>query len=304
MIPGLAALGVSLALATAFQAPAPPDASALAPVEAGSDRTGAPDTVIQGSEESVGVAPGDGAGIDTPAGLDADARVDADTDVRDDPDGGTETTPASLPPVAPAAPASTEPRANGGAYDAPLPPAPAPKDPAGLTDDPWRGRFWLGIALHLSIPVGGTRPGAGTVVAPVPEVAFGWRVRPWLGLQTSLSNFSHDAAITQELDAEGREIQEVFYGRITAFDLLTARFYWPRPRRVEPWAEVGAGVGVRRSPLDAPLEAAGLVRVGMGVDFWLAPTFSLRPEVGYRLNIIDKTVGHGLRAGLSLGVHW
>lgn len=312
-------IGVPWALAMASGIAVEPDAASLAPVAESSGRSGEPhagpgapaDVAPGGGAEAPGpggpvdVVPGEGAGdsstdpeagADVNAGTDADAGADGDAELR--------TKPASLPSLAPTAPASAEPHAYGGAYDAPLPPAPSPEDPAGLTDDPWRGRFWLGIALHLSIPVGGTRPGAGNVVAPVPEVAVGWRVRPWLGLQTSISNFSHDAVVTQDLDAEGREVQEVIYGRITAFDLLTARLYWPRPRRVEPWAELGAGVGVRRSPLDVPLEAAGLFRVGMGVDLWLAPTFSLRPEVGYRLNIIDRTVGHGLRAGLSLGVHW
>ncbi|MCA9707948.1 MAG: hypothetical protein KDK70_19000 [Myxococcales bacterium] len=212
--------------------------------------------------------------------------------------------PASLPPRAPEEPAKAEPRAWGGAYDVPLPTAPEAEDPVRLARGPWRGRFWLSLGLHVSIPVGGQAPGAGSVVAPVPNAAFGWRIRPFVGLHTAISNFAHDAATTIVRDDFGNETRELVHGRITAFDLLTARFYLPRPRRLEPWAELGAGIGARRGPLADRLEAAGLLRGGLGLDLWLAPIFSLAPTVAYRMIIIDRSVGHGLRVGLDLGIHW
>ncbi len=210
---------------------------------------------------------------------------------------------AALPTGPAPPPHRSEPRAWGGAHQTPLPPAPDTTD-ASLTDQPWRGRFWAGVALHLSVPLGGEAPGAGVVVAPVPEASFGWRIRPFVGLHTAISNYAHDAAVRTVDDGAGGTLQEVTYGRITALDLVTARFYIPRPRRVEPWAEVGGGLGIRRGPLEARADAAGLLRVGSGIDLWLAPSLTLTPAVAYRMTVIDKTVGHGLRTGLDLSIHW
>lgn len=212
--------------------------------------------------------------------------------------------PAPLPAESPAPPGPSEPRARGGAYHTPLPRPPEDADPSALASGPWRGRAWLGIGLLASFPVGGRLPAAGNVISAVGEITVGWRLRPFLALHSSLSTFAHDAAQQTLVAPDGTEVAEIEFGRVTAFDLVTARFFVPLPRRVEPWGEVGAGVGVRRGPFAARREAVGLVRVGIGVDFWLAPTFTLGVSTAYRTMLIGDAVGHGLRAGADLGIHW
>lgn len=213
--------------------------------------------------------------------------------------------PAPLPSHPPAPPGEAEPQAWGGVAHTPLPRPPDPADPSTLVSAPWRGHFWLGIALHASIPVAGRAPARGGVISAAGEITLGWRPQRFLALHTSISTFAHDAALTVVTNDDGAQTEGVSYGRITAFDLLTARVFLPRPRRVEPWAELGAGVGLRRSPLgNSPARAAGLARLGLGVDFWLAPAFTLGISTAYRLTIIGDAVGHGLRAGADLGIHW
>lgn len=206
---------------------------------------------------------------------------------------------APLPPPDPVAP-----RAVGGSVLTPLPKAPAAEDPSTITAGPWRGRGWLGLGLGVSVPVGGQVPAAGSVVAAVGEVTLGWRLNRVLALHTSLSSFAHDAAQRTVFASDGTSFEEVEFGRITAFDLVTARVFLPRPRRVEPWAELGVGVGIRRPAFEARRRAVGLARLGLGVDLWLAPSFTLGASASYRLSIIGDAVGHGLRTGVDLGVHW
>lgn len=249
---------------------------------------GAPAT--EGAEGTEGVA-ADGTGASGAQG----AASEADAPVE----------PAPLPSRPPAPPADAEPRAWGGAHHTPLPAPPPPADASTLASGPWRGRFWLGVGLHASFPLGGRPPARGGVISAVGEVTFGWRLHRFLALHTAVSTYAHDAARATVLTADGGEAEEIVFGRITAFDLLTARVFLPLPRRIEPWAELGAGVGVRRDPLGLErAQAAGLIRVGAGVDFWLAPSFTVGLSTAYRTTLIGDSVGHGLRAGADLGIHW
>lgn len=299
--------GVALALVapaepvaapTVAPAPAPAPAPGPAEDEVGNDvvEGGAPPPTPSdapppsappgGTEEDGAVSPG---GDDT-----ANPESAADEPVE----------PAPLPDEAPPPPHPAEPHAWGGRLGTPLPEPPAPEDPSTLREHAWRGRFWLGAALHVAVPLGGSGVARSTVVAPVPELVFGWRIRPFVALHTSISSFAHDAALVRVYDELGNEAEEYVRGRITALDLLTARFYLPRPRRFEPWAEAGAGLGIRRDPLATRVDAAGLARVGMGTDLWLAPALSITPSVAYRFLVIDRFVGHSMRAGVDLGIHW
>lgn len=212
--------------------------------------------------------------------------------------------PAPLPPQGPPPPKPSEPRAWGGAFGAPLPQPPAAADPSSLTAVPWRGRVWIGVGLAASFPLGGQPPAAGTVIAMAAEASLGVRLNRFLALHTSVSSFAHDAAQRMVAVPDGNAVAEVELGRITAFDLVTARVFAPVHRRIEPWAEVGVGVGSRRGPFALERQAAGLVRVGVGVDFWLAPTLTLGASTVYRTIILGDAVGHGLRAGADFGVHW
>lgn len=228
------------------------------------------------------------------------------------PAAGTDGTPAEAEPVEPAslpssgrpAPAPSAPRAYGGAREAPLPRPPEAVDPELRVSTPWRGRFWLGVGLAASFPLGGRPPAAGGVIAAAGEIDLGWRLNRFLALHTSISSFAHDAAQQTVVDQDGTPVAEVELGRIAAFDLLTARVFAPVHRRIDPWVEVGLGVGSRRPPFATQRHATGLVRVGAGVDFWLAPTLTLGVSTVYRTIIIGDAVGHGLRAGADFGIHW
>jgi hypothetical protein len=212
-------------------------------------------------------------------------------------------TPAPLPPDAPPPPRGDEPRAWGGVEHAPLPEPPPKVDGTRLTNDPWRGRMWLGLGLSASIPLGGRVPAAGGVVSPAGELALGWRVNRYLGLHTAISSFAHDAG-RRTVVRDGTVLEEVQLGRITAFDLVTARVFVPVHRRIDPWVEAGAGVGVRRGPFAFEREAVGLARAGVGVDLWLTPALSLGSSTAYRMVVIGNAIGHGLRVGADLGLHW
>jgi hypothetical protein len=142
------------------------------------------------------------------------------------------------------------------------------------------------------------------VISAAGEIDFGWRVNRFLGLHTAISSFAHDAGKRTVLVADGTSATEIELGRIAAFDLATARIFAPAHRRIEPWGEVGLGVGARRAPFAAQREAMGLVRVGAGVDFWLAPALTLSASTVYRTTILGDAVGHGLRAGADLAIHW
>ena len=271
--------------------PGGPGTEAMA---SGSDAVAPPPT----ADPSMAANPPSAADSPSSAGAGSEEATDAEPDEPE--------APASLPggPATPPPDAKARERARGGGGYTPLPPPPAAEDPSTITPaGPWRGRGWLGLGLGVSIPVGGQVPARGGVVAVVGEVTVGWRILPFLALHTSISSFAHDAG-QRTLMIDGQAIDEVAVGRVTAFDLVTARLYLPRPGRFEPWAELGGGIGVRRGPFADAREAAGLARFGVGGELWLAPTFTLGASAAYRLMVLDKTVGHGLRAGLDLGIHW
>lgn len=221
-----------------------------------------------------------------------------------EPDAASQGDAAPLPPQGPPPPRPSEPRAWGGAFDAPLPPPPAAVDPSALRSTPWRGRVWLGVGLAASFPLGGRPPAAGSVIGLAAEANLGFRVNPFLALHLAVSSFAHDAARRTVAVPDGTVVPEVEIGRITTFDLGTARVFVPVHRRVEPWAEVGFGVGSRRGPFAVERQAVGLVRVGAGVDFWLAPTLTLGVSAIYRTLFLGDAVGHALRTGADFGIHW
>jgi hypothetical protein len=250
-----------------------------------------------GSPPASGAASAEGGPAEDPT---VDPTTDAAVDAPPAEDAAATPEPAPLPPKGPPPPKPSEPRAWGGAFHAPLPQPPAKVDPSLLGTEPWRGRFWLGVGLAVSIPLGGRPPAAGGVISAVGGIGLGWRVNRYLGLFTSLSTFAHDAGQRTVVASDGTPYQVQDLGRITAFDLVTARVFVPAHRRIEPWAEVGAGVGARRGAFALHREAVGQVRV----DFWLAPKLTFGVATAYRTTILGDAVGHGLRAGADLGLHW
>jgi hypothetical protein len=195
-------------------------------------------------------------------------------------------------------------RAIGGLGHTPLPPAPTRRDPTSLDTRPWRGRGWFDLRVDAMIPLAGRRPARGNVVSVAGGFNLGWRIHEVVGVYAGMNTFVHDEDVTTTVHTDGsvRAVQGV--GRTVLFDLAVMRLWLPVGRRVQPWADVGGGVGVYRAAFSTSGRAVGTGRAGVGVDFWLSPTFTLTLGSAYRLQAIDRTLGHALSVGAEIGVHW
>lgn len=214
------------------------------------------------------------------------------------------TGPSELPPESEPSPTPSQPRAIGGVAYTPLPEAPPPEDPATVRSGPWRGRWWFGISLGATIPLGGTQPAAARTAAAVGGVSAGYRPLPFLGVYTAVTSAAHDRETQMVVLDDGTMGEELDFGRLTMLDLATVRLYLPRPRRWEPWVDVGGGVGLYRAPFTNSRRAMGLARAAVGMDIWLATRLTLGIHTAYRLTTIDGGVGHGLRTAVDFSVHW
>jgi hypothetical protein len=119
-----------------------------------------------------------------------------------------------------------------------------------------------------------------------------------------MTTFIHDARSEIALDEFGEQVEVTGYGRLVLFDLAVLRLFLPVKGRVQPYFDAGGGVGVYRRPFGDASDAVGVGRLGLGTDFWLAPTFSLGLAADYRLLGIERSVGHTLQFGLLATVHW
>lgn len=212
--------------------------------------------------------------------------------------------PAALPGASPASP-GTSTAAVGTGGQTPLPPAPAGVDPASLRETPWRGRFSLAFDLGVIGSVGGRRPGRGTVVSAYGGFGFAARVHRLVTVGAAFHTFLHDTETATVTDpATGEAAAERGFGRVTLVDLALVRVAWPLANRIEPYAQAGGGLGLRREGVTGEAAFAGTVRAGIGTDFWLGPTFALGLDFGYRTILVQKTAGHALMGGARFAIHW
>lgn len=186
----------------------------------------------------------------------------------------------------------------------PLPDAPPRVDPGTLDPHAWRGRGFFQIHIGAIVPLGGSRPGAGTVASAGGGVQVGWRIRPVFGLGVGVTTFLHDHAEQLAVDSVGDTVKVRDFGRLTLFDPLFARFWIPTRRRVEPRFDAGVLLGSYRPPFEGGAKLAAGARVGAGVDVWIGPSFSLDFGVDPRLIVIDGRAGVTLQAGMGATVHW
>ena len=257
------------------------------------------------------------AGSETPAGADATAGESATDEAGATAEPTSPAPPLNQPPAG--GPPAAEPppgggpgiAAEGGAGLTPLPPPPAPEDPSTIAQGPWRGRFWFGARLDLLVPLAGEQPAKGHVVGVGGAFAFGWRINNWLGLHTGLSTVAHSADRVRYLDQFGNTYSGLEYGQLLAFELIGARFYVPLNGAFQPYLDVAGGPALLFQPDSEDAVVGGVGTGGIGFDGWLSPNFSLGADVAYRLIGLaaesddeDETVGHGLRIGAHLGVHW
>jgi len=185
----------------------------------------------------------------------------------------------------------------------PLPPAPPRVPPADLRTHAWRGQGFFQIHLAAMVPLGGVRPGRGTVVSAGGGLQLGWRAHPVLAAGVGLTTFLHDTGESVAVDSEGETVEVRDFGRLSLFDPFV-RFFVPTRGRVEPRFDVGVLLGTYRAPFsESPKFAAG-ARVGAGIDVWIGPGFSLDFGVDPRLIVIDGAAGVTLQAGMGATVHW
>lgn len=227
-----------------------------------------------------------------------------------EPELSTPPTDASTPPdpavaPGPAADADAEVATPGPSMDEqqPLPEAPARLDVADLPSHPWRGQGFFQIHLVAMVPLGGARPGRGTIASAGGGLQVGWRARPFLAAGVGLTTFLHDTAETSATDSAGEPVEVQDFGRLSLFDPFV-RFFVPTRGRVEPRVDVGALLGTYRAPFSASPQFAGGVRVGAGIDVWLGPGFSLDFGVDPRLIVVEGAAGITLQAGMGATVHW
>lgn len=186
----------------------------------------------------------------------------------------------------------------------PLPPAPPATDPSQLPKEAWRGVGFFQIHLGATIPAGGSRPAAGTVVSAGGGIQAGWRPSKFFAVGVGVTTFVHDAGREEAVDSSGERVEVTDLGRMTVFDAAFVRAYIPMMRRVEPRFDVGALVGTYRGPFTTRARVVSGVRAGAGVDLWVGPAFSIDVSVDPRLLVVGDAVGFTVQAGLGATVHW
>jgi hypothetical protein len=152
--------------------------------------------------------------------------------------------------------------------------------------------------------LGGQDIAGGNVIAAAGGLGLGWRASEVFGVWSGVSTFLHDAVDQTVIDEFGDEVDVRSFGRMTVFDLVNLRVHVPMKGRIQPYAQGGGGVGWYTGGKANTRPVVGAARVGLGVDFWLGPMFSLGLGVDYRLLAVRKQLGHRLQSGLRLGIHW
>jgi hypothetical protein len=192
-----------------------------------------------------------------------------------------------------------------------LPPPPPSEDPSRLAEGPWRGRYWFGARLDLVVPLAGEQPSKGQVIGIGGSFLFGWRVNNWFGIHSGLSTVAHNADRVRLVDNYGNVYTGIEYGQLLAFEVVGARFYWPLRGAFQPYIDVTGGPALLFLPDRDGAVVGGFGLGGIGFDGWVSPNFTLGVDVDYRLmgfapedDDADGTLGHGLRIGAHLGVHW
>jgi hypothetical protein len=160
------------------------------------------------------------------------------------------------------------------------------------------------VEFGVGGPVGGTAEGRGNVVSGIVGAAIGVRPSRWLALTTGVRVMAHSREERDAIDEFGDPATIVAAGRMVLVDILGARVFLPSWRRVEPFVDVGIGVGDYHRPFGGH-RAALQGWAGLGLDIWVAPALTLGATVQYHGFAMSRDeVGHWLRGGLRMGVHW
>ncbi|MCB9568481.1 MAG: hypothetical protein H6710_14920 [Myxococcales bacterium] len=193
----------------------------------------------------------------------------------------------------------------------PLPAPPAPVSRSKIRRGPWRGRWWAGLRIGLTGPLGGERPARPAAGAIGGGFDVGYRATNWLGIGTGISGQIHDEAEVQVNTAYGAETRTL-YGNMIYWDPVFVRVFLPVKRRFQPFAEFGGGLASYERPAGGYL-LGGQIRSGVGFDGWVSSNITLGVIANYRLTRLtqkfaDDTahfpIGHSYQVIAELGLHW
>ena len=193
-------------------------------------------------------------------------------------------------------------------------PIPAPPPPLARKDirsGPWRGRWWFGLRLGLTGPLGGETPARPTIGSVTGGFDLGYRVNNMLGIGTGLTGQLHDRMEITEDTGYGLEKRTV-YGDMIFWDPLFIRVFLPLKRRFQPFAEIGGGLAAYDRAEGGHI-LGGQIRSGVGFEGWLTPNMTLGVIGNYRWTRLNQKfesgedlhpVGHSYQALAELGFHW
>ncbi|HFE44423.1 MAG TPA: hypothetical protein ENJ18_02870 [Nannocystis exedens] len=214
-------------------------------------------------------------------------------------------TAAGADPVVPAADVSVEPVYRP-VID-PIPPPPAPASRSDIRRGPWRGRWWMGMRVGITGPLGGKAPARPSIGSLTGGVDLGYRLSNWLGVGTGISGQLHDRIEVTE-DGATRNV----YGTMLFWDPLYLRVFMPLKRRVQPFVELGGGLAAYQRPEGGYL-VGGQLRTALGLEGWVTPNMTLGLVGNYRLTRLRQRfadaatqhpVGHSYQVLAELGLHW
>ncbi len=189
----------------------------------------------------------------------------------------------------------------------PIPPPPAAASRSAIRRGPWRGRWWMGMRVGVTGPLGGKAPARPSIGSLTGGLDLGYRFSNWLGIGTGISGQLHDRIEVNE-DGGMRNA----YGTMLFWDPLYLRVFMPLKRRVQPFVELGGGLAAYQRPEGRYL-VGGQLRTGLGLEGWLTPNMTLGLIGNYRLTRLrqkfadgstEHPVGHSYQVLAELGLHW
>ncbi|MBK9757224.1 MAG: hypothetical protein IPO88_27750 [Nannocystis sp.] len=200
----------------------------------------------------------------------------------------------------------------GGMSVTPLPPPPAALDPQTIRRQPWRGRYWIGLRVGLTGPLGGERPAAPSVLSLLGGADIGWRVGNVLGLGMGISgNIQNRVRLTVTDPYTGSQVQQTHNGRMLYWDALFVRLHLPLKKRFQPYADLGGGLA-RLARGEGGRSYGAQMRAAIGIEGWVSSTVTMGFAGVYRLNAIHDVqeggqgwiVGHAMQGVFDVGFHW
>lgn len=199
----------------------------------------------------------------------------------------------------------------GGMSITPLPPPPATLNPRTIRRQPWRGRYWFGLRVGLTGPVGGERPAAPSVLSLLGGADIGWRVGNVLGLGMGISgNIQNRVRLTLTDPDTGNQVQQTHNGRMLYWDALFVRLHLPLKKRFQPYADIGGGLA-RLARGEGGRSYGAQMRAAIGIEGWVSSTVTMGFAGVYRLNAIHDVqggqgwiVGHAMQGVFDVGFHW